>query len=118
LNLQQIPRIPSITKEEFLKNYFIPQKPVVIEHFIKDWPAYEKWDLDYMKQVAGNKMVPLYDDRPVNFKDGFNEPHAKMKMSEYIDLLKREPTKYRIFLWNILKAGPELQNDYTYPDFG
>jgi len=41
-----------------------------------------------------------------------------MKMSVYIDLLKQEPTKYRIFLWNILKEIPQLQNDFSYPDFG
>ncbi|HNU59973.1 MAG TPA: cupin-like domain-containing protein, partial [Aquaticitalea sp.] len=71
-----------------------------------------------MKSVAGDKVVPLYDDRPVDYKDGFNEPHAKMKMSDYVDLLKREPTRYRIFLWNILKEIPQLQNDFSYPDFG
>ena len=53
-----------------------------------------------MKQVAGDKTVPLYDDRPVDYKDGFNEAHATMKMHDYIDLLKREPTKYRIFLFS------------------
>jgi len=63
-------------------------------------------------------MVPLYDDRPVDYKDGFNEPHATMKMEEYINLLQREPTKYRIFLWNILKEVPQLQQDFTYPDLG
>ncbi|WP_323787250.1 cupin-like domain-containing protein [Psychroserpens sp.] len=118
LNLQDIPRVKNITKEEFITNYLKPQKPVVIEHFIEDWPAYNKWSLDYMKSVAGNKIVPLYDDRPVDYKDGFNDPHAKMKMSEYVDLLKNEPTKYRIFLWNILKEIPQLQKDFTYPDFG
>jgi hypothetical protein len=118
LNLQDIPRVETITKQEFMKRYFKPQKPVVIERFIEDWPAYSKWNLDYMKTVAGDKIVPLYDDRPVDYKDGFNEPHAKMKMSDYVDLLKREPTKYRIFLWNILKEVPQLQNDFTYPDFG
>ena len=56
-----------------------------------------------MKQVAGEKIVPLYDDRPVDYKDCFNEPHAKMKMSDYIDLIEKEPTKFPIFLWNILK---------------
>jgi hypothetical protein len=60
----------------------------------------------------------LYDDRPVNHKDGFNEPHAKMKMADYIDLIEKEPTKFRIFLWNILKEVPFLQKDFTYPDFG
>ena len=118
LNLQDIPRVKTITKEEFLKRYFKPQKPVVIERFIEDWPAYTKWNLDYMKTVAGEKIVPLYDDRPVDYKDGFNEPHAKMKMSDYIDLLKSEPTKFRIFLWNVLKEVPQLQNDFSFPDFG
>ena len=102
LNLQDIPRVKTITKEDFIKKYFKPQKPVVIERFIEDWPAYSKWSLDYMKEIAGEITVPLYDNRPVDYKDGFNEAHAKMKMSEYVDLLKREPTKYRIFLWNIL----------------
>ncbi len=118
MNLSDIPRIKTIEKKEFLDNYFKPQKPVVIEEGIKDWPAYSKWNLDYMAQVAGDKEVPLYDDRPVDYKDGFNEPHAKMKMSEYVNLLKREPTKYRIFLWNILKEVPQLKNDFNYPDFG
>ena len=118
LNLQDIPRVKTITKEEFIKNYFKPQKPVVIESYIEHWPAYSKWNLDYMKTIAGDKIVPLYDDRPVDYKDGFNEPHSKMKMSDYIELLKKEPTKYRIFLWNILKEVPQLQNDFSYPDFG
>ncbi len=118
LNLQDIPRVKTITKADFLKHYFKPQKPVVIECFIDDWPAFTKWDLEYMKTIGGDLTIPLYDDRPVNFKDGFNEPHTEMKLGEYIDLLKSEPTKYRIFLWNALKEIPELQNDFTFPDFG
>ena len=90
----------------------------MIENCIEDWPAFEKWDLEYMKKVAGDKEVPLYDDRPVKHDEGFNEPHAIMKMADYIDLLKSEPTKYRIFLWNVLKEVPILQEDFTYPNFG
>lgn len=118
LNLEQIPREKTLSKREFIQNYFKPQKPVVIERFIEDWPAYSKWNLEYMKQVAGEKEVPLYDDRPVKHDEGFNEPHARMKMSDYVDLLKSGPTRYRIFLWNVLKEVPELQKDFTYPDFG
>lgn len=118
MRLQEIPRVRTISKREFVHNYFRPQKPVIIEQCVVDWPAYSKWTLDYMKEVAGDKTVPLYDDRPVHHKDGFNEPHVQMKMSDYIDLLKTEPTKYRIFLWNILKEIPELQQDFNFPDFG
>lgn len=118
LNLQDIPRVKSISKPDFIKQYLRPQKPVVIEQLSEDWPAFKLWDLDYMKNVAGDKTVPLYDDRPVDYKDGFNEAHAHMKMGDYIDLLKTQPTKYRIFLWNILKEVPELQKDFKYPDLG
>ena len=118
LNLQEVPRVKTISKEVFIKHYFKPQKPVVIERCIEDWPAFSKWNLEYIKAVAGNKIVPLYDDRPVDYKDGFNQPHTSMKMSDYVDLLKKEPTKFRIFLWNILKEVPQLQDDFKYPDFG
>lgn len=118
LKLTDIPRVETISREDFLKNYFKPQKPVVIERQIEDWPAYSKWNFDYINAIAGEKEVPLYDDRPVDYNDGFNEPHARMKMSEYIELLRSEPTRYRIFLWNILKEIPELQKDFSYPDFG
>ncbi len=118
LNLSPIDRVQTISKKDFIEHYFKPQKPVVIEQFIEDWPAYSKWSLDYMKEVAGEKIVPLYDDRPVDYKDGFNEPHATMRMADYVDLLKSKPTKFRIFLWNILKEVPVLQKDYSYPDFG
>ena len=118
MKLSEIPRVKSISKKDFVRQYLKPQLPVIIEEFDGNWPAHEKWNLEYMKQMAGDKVVPLYDDRPVHHDDGFNEPHAEMKMSEYVDLLKSEPTKYRIFLWNVLKEVPVLQNDFSFPDFG
>lgn len=116
--LEEVPRVKRLSKEAFLDGYFRPQRPVVIEKAIADWPAYSKWNLEYIRQVAGDKEVPLYDDRPVDHREGFNEPHAVMRMADYIDLLRREPTRYRIFLWNLLKEVPELQSDFEYPDFG
>ena len=118
LNLQKVDRVKTISRKDFLQNYVKPQKPLVIENLIEDWPAYTKWNLDYIKEAVGEKEVPLYDDRPVDYKDGFNEPHAKMKMKDYIDLLQKEPTRYRIFLYNILKEVPSLQKDFKYPDIG
>lgn len=118
LNLQHIDRVKNISKSEFVKNYLKPQIPVVIENLVDDWPATTKWNFDYIKEKVGDKIVPLYDDRPVDYKDGFNEPHATMKMGAYIDLLQKEPTKYRIFLYNVLKEVPELQKDFDFPKIG
>ncbi|GAA4275317.1 cupin-like domain-containing protein [Aquimarina mytili] len=118
LNLEQIQRVGTITREDFLGTYVASQKPVVIEHLIEDWPAYQKWNLCYLKQLAGERTVPLYDNRPVASERKFNEPHTSMKMGDYIDLLNKKPTNYRIFLYNLLKEVPELQNDFSYPDLG
>lgn len=116
--LQEVPHIHTISKEDFIQGYIKTQQPVVISHVTKNWSAFKKWNLDYIEEIAGDKTVPLYDDRPVDYKNGFNEPHITMKMSEYIQLLKSEPTKYRIFLYNILKEVPSLQSDFQWPDIG
>ncbi len=118
LSLQDVPRVGMLSREEFLEGYFKPQKPVVLTRQFGHWKAVQNWSLDYFKKIAGDIMVPLYDDRPVSADEKFNEPHARMRMDEYVDLLKSEPTKYRIFLWNLLREVPELQNDFDYPDLG
>ncbi len=118
MKLNPIPRVKTITKEEFLRDFVNPQKPVVIEKLIEDWPAYKKWNMDYIKQLAGNKTVPLYDDRPISSEYKFNEPHTEMKMSDYIDLLQSRPTKYRIFLYHLMKEVPKLQEDFKFPKVG
>ncbi|MFC6857910.1 cupin-like domain-containing protein [Zunongwangia atlantica] len=118
LQLAEIPRVKRISKEDFVKNYVQPQKPVVIENLIEDWPAFKKWDLDYIKELAGDKVVPLYDDRPITSEYKFNQPHAEMKMADYIDLLKSKPTDYRIFLYHLMKEVPALQKDFKFPKIG
>ena len=118
LNLTKIERVETISKEDFYKHYIKKQKPLVIQKLTKDWPAYEKWNLNYIKTIAGDKIVPLYDDRPVSHKDGFNAAHATMKMADYIDLLQSKPTNYRIFLYDLMKEVPVLQNDFKWPKIG
>ncbi|MCF6129341.1 cupin-like domain-containing protein [Flavobacterium sp. AS60] len=118
LALTEIERVKTISKKDFYNNYVKKQKPLVVEQLITDWPAHEKWNLNYIKKVAGDKTVPLYDDRPVSHEDGFNEAHAKMKMADYIDLLQSKPTNYRIFLYNLIKEVPVLKEDFKWPDIG
>jgi len=118
LNLEPVDRVKTISPEDFLEKYVKPQKPVVIEELTHDWPAYEKWSLSYFKEIAGEVEVPLYDNRHVSAKNKVNQPHAKMKMKDYVDLLKTRSTNYRIFLFNMMNEVPELQKHYTMPNLG
>lgn len=118
LQLTEIERVKTISKEDFFANFVKKQKPVVVEQLTSDWPAYKKWNLNYIKSIAGESVVPLYDNRPVSHNDGFNEAHAKMKMADYIDLLQSKPTNYRIFLYDLMKELPILHKDFQWPHLG
>ena len=114
----EVERVAEISAKDFQKYYVKPQKPVVIERITKDWPAYEKWNFEYIKKIAVDKIVPLYNNDPVDYSKKVNEPVAKMKLDEYVDLLQTQATDLRIFLYNLMKEVPALQQDYEMPDLG
>lgn len=116
--IKPIPRVKDITKEDFIKNYYKPQLPVVIEGLTKDWPAYKNWNLDYIQDRAGDQTVPLYDNNPAKGKESVYAPVKEMKFVDYIEILKTQPTDLRIFFYNILDHMPELKDDFDYPDIG
>jgi hypothetical protein len=113
-----IDRVKNISKEEFVNKYYKPQKPVLIEDLTKDWPANEKWNLDYIQQKAEDQIVPLYDNKSATGNKSVYEPAKEMKLYDYIELLKTEPTDLRIFFYNILDHMPELANDFEFPEIG
>tara|TARA_R110002072_G_scaffold142804_3_gene288343 strand:+ start:54043 stop:54930 length:888 start_codon:yes stop_codon:yes gene_type:complete len=113
-----VTRVENISKEEFIEKYYKPQRPVLIENLTKDWPAYQKWNLDYIKELAGDQEVPLYNSEPTKGKQNSAAPVKQMKLRDYIDILKTSPTDLRIFFYNILDSMPVLLNDFAYPDIG
>lgn len=113
-----IERVASISKEDFIKNYFKPQRPVLIENLTQDWPALKKWNLDYIQSQAGEQIVPLYNNEPTKGRQNSVVPAKKMKLYDYIELLKSGPTDLRMFFFNVLQKMPQLTEDFKYPDLG
>ena len=115
LHLTPIDVVDDITEEDFRKKYLKPRKPVVIRNMAKNWPAYQKWTMDYMKETVGNVEVPLYDSSKADPSAPINSSAAKMNFSDYIDLIQNEPTDLRIFLFDPIKSAPRLLEDYIAP---
>ncbi|MFS4431681.1 cupin-like domain-containing protein [Chryseobacterium sp. GVT01B] len=113
--LKPIDVVDDISKEEFYEKYLKPRRPVVIKNMAKKWPAYQKWTMEYMKQVVGDVEVPLYDSSKADPSAPINSSAAKMKFGDYIDLIQREPTDLRIFLFDPIKFAPNLLEDYISP---
>ncbi|MBE4950536.1 cupin-like domain-containing protein [Chryseobacterium culicis] len=113
--LKPIDIVEDISKEDFYEKYLKPRRPVVIRNMAKNWPAYQKWTMEYMKEVVGDVEVPLYDSSKADPSAPINAAAAKMKFGDYIDLIQREPTDLRIFLFDPIKYAPKLLEDYISP---
>ena len=118
MKLQEIDRVDEISAKDFINNYVKTNKPVVVKNLSHDWPAYQKWSLDYFAKEAGEVEVPLYNSEPAKGKEYSRKPAAKMKMKDYVEILKSGPTDLRIFFFNILQKCPQLLKDFTYPAIG
>ncbi len=111
-------RVRNISKKDFIENYYKPQRPVLLEGLTENWEAFQKWNLDYIQQKAGEQIVPLYNNEPTKGKQYSAEPATEMKMKDYIELIKTKPTDLRIFFYDLKIKLPELLKDFEYPDIG
>lgn len=117
MKLKEIGRIRNYNSEEFTSNFMKPNIPVIIEDFIDaESPALKNWNYDYFKEIAGNNDVDVYGEEIHSLDRAASKPLARMKFSEYLDLISREKTKYRLFLFNLLTIKPELKKDVVYKD--
>lgn len=116
-NLPPVDRVRGITKEEFVKNYLKKKKPVLIEGLTDSWN--DKWRFDYIKEIAGEQIVPLYNNEPTKGNKSSYEPVTHKKMSEYVEMLQNnKPTDLRIFFYMVKDNLPQLEKDFEYPDIG
>jgi hypothetical protein len=113
--LHPIDTVDTISPADFAENYLKPRRPLVIKCLTKDWPAREKWTPEYLKEIVGNKVVPLYDNSKADPSKPINSKAAEMPFGDYIDLIMSQPTELRIFFFNIFKLAPQLLNDIIIP---
>ncbi len=113
--LHPVDTVESISPADFKKNYVDRRRPLVIKGLTKNWPARERWTPEYLKDVVGDKVVPLYDNAKADPSKPINTAAASMPFDQYIDLIRSQPTELRIFFFNIFKKAPELLNDIVLP---
>ena len=113
--LSAIDTVDTISPQDFKKNYLDARRPLVIKNLTDSWPAKQKWTPEYLKQVVGSQVVPLYNNAKADPSKPINSATAEMPFDDYIDLIMREPTELRIFFFNIFKKAPELLSDIELP---
>jgi Cupin-like domain len=54
-----IDRRHHLSRDEFLRDYYSTNRPVIITGMMNDWPAMEKWSLDYFSAHFGDREVEV-----------------------------------------------------------
>ncbi len=106
----------TISREEFTREYLKKQRPVVLRGLWKQYPAYSKWTADFISESLGDAEVGLYSSTQSDPGKTLTTPTTRMKFSDYMRLIRREPTDLRLFLFPVFKYKPELLKDFGYPD--
>jgi Cupin-like domain len=116
MRLRPVDVVSDIAAEDFKKNYFDVQKPLIIKDLAKEWPAYTKWNWDYFKEIVGDKRVGIYNNVKSDAYTPVNKADDYTTFGEYIDMIRRGPAAWRIFLFNIFSHAPQLTQDFSWPD--
>ena len=51
----EIDRRHKLSRDEFLREYYATNRPVIITGMMDDWPAMRKWNLDYFAEKFGDR---------------------------------------------------------------
>jgi len=114
--LQAVDRVDNISPEDFRENYYNPMKPVVITDVSKDWSATTKWNWDFFKSIVGNVEVGVYNNIKSDAYTPINTADDYMKFGDYIDMIRKGPAQWRIFLFNIFEHAPQITADFEWPE--
>lgn len=106
----------TIDPKDFFNDYYKPQKPVVLRGLWKQYPAYTKWTMDFFRQSMGDLEVGLYGNRKEDLSKTLQTPNVTMRFGDYLNLIERESTDLRLFLFPLFKHRPELLKDFGYPN--
>lgn len=106
----------TISPEDFRENYYNPMKPLVIRNLSKDWPATTKWNWDFFKSIVGHVEVGLYNNIKSDAYTPINTADDYMKFGDYIDMIRKGPAQWRIFLFNIFEHAPQITTDFEWPE--
>lgn len=116
--LAAVERVDTLPVDTFLANYKAPARPLVMEGLTRSWPARQKWSVEYLRQVAGDQMVPLYDSKPSRDHKYQYAAAAKLPLAEYLDRLAAGENDLRLFFFNLVDGAPQLAGDFSYPELG
>ncbi|OFD69124.1 cupin-like domain-containing protein [Bacillus mycoides] len=105
----KIDKVDSITDKEFLTNYALKSKPVLLTGIIDNWKATKEWSFDYFKEKYGDTIITIHTCRPPT-----NTELYETSLGEYIDYIKKGDFEDNPWYcdWTFTENTPEISEEY------
>ena len=108
-----IERRSHLSRDEFRDRFYAANRPVIIEGLMTGWRAMTTWTPDYLKSVAGDRMVEVMTGRDADPKYEMNarKHRTEMRFADYIDMVYsgRVTNDYYMVANNAFFQKPEAQ---------
>ncbi|KAI9297899.1 Clavaminate synthase-like protein, partial [Neoconidiobolus thromboides FSU 785] len=105
LGKENIERRSNLSYKEFIEEYELPNKPVIITDIVNKWPAFNKWNEDYLME---------------NFDtQDFIAESVNIKLKNYFQYSNNNRDESPIYLFDkhFTKNCPNIDKDFEVPEY-
>jgi tetratricopeptide (TPR) repeat protein len=122
-----------LSREEFVRDYYSTNRPVIIQGMLDNWVALEKWTPDYLREHYGHLTVEIQANRNAdrNYETNMQKLRRDVLFGDYVDMVSSGATNDVYMtannasrnmetlkgLWNDIDMLPEYLNPAS-PDKG
>ncbi|XP_048188868.1 bifunctional peptidase and arginyl-hydroxylase JMJD5 [Perognathus longimembris pacificus] len=111
-----VPRLHLPALQHFRTHFLLPGRPVILEGVADHWPCMKKWSLQYIREVAGPRTVPVELGSRYTDEDW---SQTLMTVDDFISTYVERETKDIGYLaqHQLFEQVPELKRDIGIPDY-
>lgn len=93
-------------------------RPVVVNDFAVDWPAFRRWTPERLAERFGRRSVQVYDASFGAPGRHYMGSIATMSFAAFLEETQTRGRDLRMFLYNLSRQLPELLDDVCLPEVG
>ena len=79
-----------LSRDEFLREYYSTNRPVIITGMMDDWPAMRKWNLDYFAEKFGDREVEVQMGRTAgaNYEIEQEKYMSRIRFGDFVEKVR------------------------------
>jgi cupin-like protein len=88
----KVPRMPKLSRQALLDNYYALNRPVVMTGAMDDWPAMTRWSAEELKRRFGDRVVSVQANRDsdANYEQNSDKLRSEMRFGEFVDITEAD----------------------------